>query len=104
VIFCCSQRSQTLTAISKVLLQSKTMIANVPRIHAVPPTDLVDRNAEGGGDLPAFGGTGGPASDGDGFDPFGREAGPVGDVLDGQLSLLKQKIDRFHPVPAVPVR
>src|SRR5579872_4725594 len=88
-IFCRSQRSATLATMSEVLLQPKPMVADVSRVHVMPPTDLVNRDAEGCGDLLAFCRTGSPAADGDGLDPFGSQPGTFGDVFDCQVRFLE---------------
>src|SRR5262245_25288154 len=98
-IFCCSQRSATLAIILEILLQSVAVIADVTRLHAVSPTDFVDRHPERGGDLLPLGRAGGPAADHDGFDPLGGQPGALSNVFNGQFCFLEENVDRFHPSP-----
>src|SRR5579872_6073436 len=85
VIFCCSQSSATLAIMLKVLLEPEAMIADVARVHVMSPTDFIDRDTEGRGDLLPFARARRPAADGDRFDPFGRQPGALGDVFDRKL-------------------
>lgn len=81
---------------SEVLFESETSIANVSRVHRVPPTDLVDLNSEGVGDALTLGGAGGPAAEGNRLYPRHGQSRSLGDVFDCERRLFEQQVDRFH--------
>lgn len=82
----------------------KAVIPNHPRRHRVPPTNVLDRNAEGRRQSLTLVGTRSPATNRDRFNSFALQLGPLGDFFDRQAGFLKQQIngaDRQDDLPSV---
>lgn len=77
----------------KPVAQPKAVISDHSRCHRVAPAHIVDRHAEGRGQSLALIGTRSPTANGNRFDSFGVQLGPLGDFFDRQSGFLKQQIN-----------
>ena len=78
---------------SKPVAQPKAVIPDHSRSHRVAPAHIVDRHTERRSQSLTFIGTRSPSTNGNRFDSFGVQLGPLGDVFDRQSGFLKQQIN-----------